>query len=439
MHRLLLSASSLLIASATSLHADWPAIHRGADNNAYVPAAALVTNLATASESWSTGAENIFTGARPIIVGGSVYTVCHYYGPDRVTVKAFNRTTGVEQWESPNLSLGNTVSFGSASTLLASGGALYIGTGTALQKLNPVDGSVTWSTTFTASSTDATGVYTIVNSSPAGGDGRVYIATADFGSGGAQVVAVDQTTGNVSWFRKTGGVGVQTPLYYENGATKLVITDTITGGNAGALALDATTGNVVWSHATVSSPWNTGGNQFYGDFVLSGATAYGFSYDFMSATSNLVSFNVETGALNYSQPGLSTDCVPVLVSGVLYGVGGTYGNASVAAYNPATGAENYRVALNGGGNYIFRNYIAATNSGLFVANDIGFPAVPNTQLLLIDPATGATTSATPASAANNYTGAVSVDDDGAIFVAARDGSLRAFLGSTNVADWTAFE
>ncbi|MDK2971060.1 MAG: hypothetical protein PWP23_815 [Candidatus Sumerlaeota bacterium] len=443
-HALRTFAFGLLVSGlAAGAQADWLGAHRDGTNNAAVAVNAQLTDLATAVPSWSTGTGNLNAGAQPLVFDGVVYAVEF---DTAVRIQGFNKADGSSAWTSADLPAGNSISYGSvaAPVIDPAGRALYYGCGTQVAKFDldetvPANTAV-WSTPLTATNTDANGEYDIINSSASLGAGNVFIKTyKGFGSTrDSQIVALDQATGSVEWFAAPGGPGQMSPLFADLGATQLVITDAQDGsGNGGLVAYDAATGVEVWNHATVASPWNTGGRQFYGDLVLDGGTVYAFSYDF-SATGDLVVVDAATGAASL-YPAIGTDSPPLLAGGTLYGIGGSYGDADLRGYNPATGAQTFSADLFGGGQYIFRNYVVAVNDALYCATDNGFGSAANTFLLRLDPVNGAVASSS--AAAENYTGTVSIDDDGSVFTFRAGGNLTALAvpASAGVADWLVLE
>jgi hypothetical protein len=421
--------------------ADWTAVHRDGSGNAAVPVASLVTDVSVAP-AWSTGAGSLNTGARALDFEGRVYAVEFASGPAAIRIKGFNRQTGVLEWTSADLDVGDSIAFGSLSAPVIDPAtrALFHGSGSSMHRLDldaaTPAASLVWSTAISASNTDANGETQIINSSAALGAGNVYVKTFKgfLSPKSSQVVAFDAGTGAVAWHAMPAGPGQATPLFVDLGASKLVLVDAADGsGNGGLVAYDALTGAEVWNHATLTTPWNTGGRQFYGDLALHGGSVYAFTYDF-SASGNLVIVDPATGAAAI-HASLGTDCAPVIVGSTVYGIGGAYGDADIRAYNAATGAQLFSADLFGGLQYIFRNYLAATNDSLYVATDNGFGFAPNTFLLRLDPSTGATLSASVA--VSNYTGAVTVGDDGAVFAFRQDGSLNALgiTGASSVSDW----
>lgn len=421
--------------------ADWTAVHRDGNGNAFVPVASLVTDVSV-TPAWSTGPGSLNTGARVLDFDGRVYAVEFTSGPDAIRIKGFNRQTGVLEWTSADLDVGDSIAFGSLSApaIDASARALFYGSGESMHRLD-LDAaipaaSLVWATTITGTNTNANGETAIINSSAALGAGNVYAKTFKgfLSPKSSQVVAFDAVTGAVAWHAMPAGPGQATPLFVDLGASKLVLVDAADGsGNGGLVAYDALTGTEVWNHATVSSPWNTAGKQFYGDLALHGGSVYGFTYDF-SAAGNLVIVDPATGAAAI-HASIGTDCAPVIVGSTVYGIGGAYGDADIRGYNAATGAQLFTADLFGGLHYNFRNYLAATTDSLYVATDNGFGFAPNTFLLRLDPSSGATLSSSVA--ATDYTGAVTVGDDGAVFAFRQGGSLNA-LGITapsSVSNW----
>ncbi len=281
------------------------------------------------------------------------------------------------------------------------------------------EGAMDWSTAMDDTNTDPDGDTGIVNSSPSMSEDFVYIKTTDFTAGASQVVAFNKESGAVEWFQKPGGPGGFSPLYVDLGTNAIVVTDAEDSeGNRGLAAFDVS-GIEVWNHATVENPWDVGSGfaGVWADVVFHDGKIYGFSYDF-SADGILVTVDPATGEATLSDS-LGTDCPPVIMGDNIYGVGGAFGDADFNAYQVSNGMEIFSSDLRGGGESIFRNYMAATNDLIYVATNSATP-----YLLIVDPADGSIVSRSKTGA--GYTGAVTLDDDGNVYVVSNDGSLNAF-------------
>jgi hypothetical protein len=428
---------SILLASALTapamVAAQWPSVHRTPGNNAAVPTAAAVTNLSAGPGTTSAPAL-LSSAVRPIIAGGRVYGVAMDnagtpFNPvdDVLNLRAFDETDFSPVWTSPNLSVGNSVSFGSASAPTYDGTTtpprLYYGSGNAVQALNAETGALLWSTPLDGTNTSPTSAYGIINASPTLGAGRVYIQTYydSFGAPSqlSQTVALS-ATGTVEWFAVTGGRGTASPLFVSATPDDLVIVNTIDG----LAALNAATGASVWTNtgAVPGGPW-TIADSIWVEPTLDGNFLYAATYNFGGTGGNIIKVNALTGQLiwkNDVATNITADMPPLLTGTPqrLYLVGGPFGDADLLILNPATGAQVDKLDLGYG---FFRNYPAGTSDGFYLA-------ASGLRLFNLAGATVDTFTST------SYSGPVSLDSLGRPVVV-HNGALVRFEGATSVTDW----
>ncbi|CAN5258084.1 hypothetical protein BH09SUM1_BH09SUM1_24910 [soil metagenome] len=437
MKRITLSARhafcAALAAFAIPASAEWTSVHRDASNNALNPITATVTNVAVAP-TVTTGPKSIVTGCAPIIFGAQFVSVSRPTGPDSVYLQAYSKTTGSIVWTTPNLDATTGTFSLSVPTVDTTENRLYFPTGVTVYKINPTTPTTTtvWSTSLSATNTDATAgaVYSFTNAVPAIGAGKVFVQTYDdtftppFTR--SQLVALDATLGGVSWFKRTGGLGTVSPLFFDNGGSPIVITAIEDSTGAGGMkAFSASNGNLVWSSETVSVPWSTT-NLVYTDMVLSAGKIYAVTYNFSGTNGQLIRIDAATGAQDYKVSSITSDCPPVIAGGTLYLLGGPFGSSKLESHAASSGLFGFQQNVAGS---IFRNYLAATNDRLYVAiSGAG-------SLRILNPADGTVLSA---ATGTDYDGPVSIDDNGDIYANGFTGRTDSFHSVAGVIDWAQF-
>src|SRR5690606_30556077 len=176
-----------------------------------------------------------------------------------------------------------------------------------------------------------------------------------------------QATGSVVWHDKHGGVGADSPLFHDAGAQQIVYS---TIGN-GIRAYDADTGAVVWDHADAGIPggaWSTG-DTFWTELVYDGGFIYGQTYNFLGTDAEIVKVDAATGELVWIQDDSETpvsDCPMLLIGGTLYAFGGPFGNVDLTAFDASSGLRLWSENIGG---TVFRNYSAAMNDRIYIAQD----------------------------------------------------------------------
>lgn len=436
-NHLLAATAAALLASGIA-RADWPLVHYAPGNNALVAGNATITDLAPAPE-WNTGPQDLQTSSRAVIAGGLLYAVATQSSPDRVWIKSFDLADGQLENESGNLDEGVSVSFGTASSpsIDTVAGALFFGTGDTVYRLKTSDLTEDWNTVLSASNTSAApeAVYTILNVSPALGDGRVYLRTypTSFGSvEGSQVVALNAATGAVDWYAVTGGRGASSPLYLEVGTDKFVVAEAMSVNTTVELvAFDATSTGAATPAWTISAPLaapSTGGasnHGQWGDFIYDSASEKIFGITSNFSGGRLYRVDAATGTLDWQVDVPGSDIPPILVGTELLVLDAFN---QLSRYSIADGSAIGTPAVITS-SFIFRDYVAARADGLYFAKS-------GEGLRLID-FSGVTQSTT---AALDYTGPVTVDDTtGFVYTFRADGSLSSFTGTTNVRNWIDFE
>lgn len=434
----LLAATAAALLATGMARADWPLVHYAPGNNALVVGNATITDLAPAPE-WNTGPQNLQTSSRAVIAGGRLYAVATQASPDRIWIKSFDLADGQLEDESANLDEGVSVSFGTASSpsIDTVAGALYFGTGETVYRLKTSDLTEDWNTVLSATNTSAApeAVYTILNVSPALGDGRVYIRTypTSFGSvEGSQVVALNGATGAVDWYAVTGGRGASSPLYLEVGADKFVVAEAMTVNTTVELvAFNANSTGAATPVWTLSAPLaapTTGGagnHGQWGDLVYDAVSGKVFGVTSNFAGGRLYRVDAATGTLDWQVDVAGSDIPPVLVGAELIVLDAFN---QLSRYSTADGSAIGTPAVVTT-SFIFRDYVAARTDGLYFAKS-------GEGLRLID-FVGATQSTT---SALDYTGPVTVDDTtGFVYTFRTDGSLSAFTGTTSVRNWLDFQ
>lgn len=419
--------AGLLLTSAVS--AQWTGTNRDASGNRYVPVTGFTTLDGTPAQSYGTGAGS---DSSLVFDGSTVYAVVRTSGPDSATIAAFDKATGNAKagYTNPTLSPANP-NF-SLSAPVLDGGDLYFGTDSHAYRIDGTTGTIEWDTHFTAANTDpaADAQYDLVNNSPAVGANRVFFHTYD-GSFSApfnksQLVALNKTTGAVDWFVHCGGIGSNSPLYFDNGGSPLIITHVSQGAGGGMIAYDANAGTAteVWNSATVTSPWGAT-NLFWADSILVGGKIYGVTYNFSATNGQLVRVDAATGALDWSVASITADCPPVLVGSTVYLVGGPWGTAQISRHNAADGSliGSVNSPISG----VFRNYLSATDSYLYMAGS-------GAGLVVLNPTTGAVLNS---SASTSISSPPAIDSNGVVYTV-QGGAVTTFDATSDVSDWQSF-
>lgn len=421
-----------LIIAAPAARAEWLSNHRTADNNAVVPIPSGATNM-TATPA-ATGDHDLYGGCAVTTFDTRIFAVMmrgeEFMStvPDVLRIKAFNRLTLGLDWETTDLATGVSVDYGSAAAPAIDPveRRLYFGAGDTMYKINADTGAIIWATQINASNTTAGLSYDIVNGSPVLGDGKVFVQTSDgFGYTG-QIVAFNTASGAVEWWRATGGVGYGTPVFADTGTSRVVYAATGINPNLGFTCYDASTGAVVWSQTYITT--GPAFLNFWGDLVLASGKLYGVTYDFGSS-GTLVRADAVTGALDWTADTVGSDSPVIVQGGRVYVIGGPFGNAQLAVHSAATGNPVFPFVTVGGA--VFRNYMAATGSHLYLCS--------GSRLMVRSLATGALVSQTPATA---YTGPVTVDTDGAVYAHYYESGLkevRKFVAPSSAAEWRLYE
>lgn len=432
-------AAALLLPAAA--HANWPNAFGTEENNAVMPIAATVTNVAAGS-SLVFGNEDV-AGGPPITVLNDTFFAVAMQGEefgstvtDRLWIKAFNRNTGALEWESPDLDPQASVNDNSKSAPVIDTAAqkLFYGSGQTMVRLDAGTGAIDWATSITAGNTGPGRSYEFVNSSPALGGGRVFIQTRDYLASSSQVVAFDAATGAIEWSVLTGGLGLSKPIYSDTGTSQVVYALTGTAASGRMVCLDAATGAVEWDSATAPVPWTLpAGFQFWGEAVLHGGNLYAPGYDF-STSAPLVCVDADDGSLVWQTMAEGTDTPPLIVGGNLLLRGGDFFSFQVfvTGYDPATGAVTIPTAVIPG--FTFRNAMAATNDRVYLCN--------TSNLLVLDASDLSLLGASPAGFMD---GAVSLDSTGAVYAVDYDSGspdnkrpARFAPPAAMVADWSEY-
>ncbi len=422
-------AGALALAAATG-HGQWPQIHLDSSNHATTGAPASVTDLTTGPQ-FTTGAQDLPAGVRPIIAGGQVFAVATQSSPsERIWIKSFNAADLAPEDESADLDTGNSVSFGSVTAPAADGpnGWLYFMSGSTAYRLATSDLSTDWSTTIDASNTsaDADAHYGNVNASPIIADGHVYIKTYDdgFSTEGAQVVSLDQATGAVEWYAKVGGRGTATGVYIP-GTTPLFVTDSqSTTEDVVLKAYDPdSTGaaTAAWTSAALNV--TTGFHGQWVEPIFANSKIYGVTTDVAfpgPAAGRLYQINPSDGTLDWNVGVVGADVPPVLLGGSLYVL---HSNGEIRQYDPADGSQigtGASVAASP-----FRDYWAASSDGIYLS-------ISGSGLRFFDLAV----SEQSASPATTYAGPTTVDPStGYVYTHDESGGLALFTGTTSVRDF----
>jgi len=429
------SLAAVLATAASTGRAEWSSVHRDAGNNAVAPIAASITDL-TSNAQFSTGLADIANACRPIVAGGRVYAVATQLSPERIRIKSFDKTNLTPGPESADLDAGVSVSFGTASAplVVTADDALYFGTGSTVYRLNAstlTQTGAAWSTMLSATNTSAGAYYMILNSSPAAGGSSILVKTYPTAFGdiaGSQVVSLSKTTGAVEWYAVTGGRGSHSPAYVDLGASKVVIAERqVSNAEIGLRAYDAASTGAATPIWTSSWTLTAGGfHGFWGDMLVDGGKIYTITTDLAfpgPAAGHLIRVDAATGTLDWSTLTIGSDVPPALVGGelIVFADGG-----NLLRFNPATGAQ-IGSTVNVGGN-AFRNYFAATNDSLYLAQSGN--GIRKFTL------TGTLQSSSTIAA---FGGPVSIDSaTGFLYVPTSSGSLNVVTGASGVADWLGY-
>jgi outer membrane protein assembly factor BamB len=421
-----------VMAACGAVRADWLFNHRNVENNAVVPIAAAAANM-TATPA-ATGHHELYGGAAVTIFDSRIYAVMMQGEefmstvPDVLRIKAFNRLTLNLDWETTDLATGVSVDYGSASAPAIDPveRRLYYGGGDTVYKINADTGAIIWATQINAANTTAGLSYDIVNGSPVLGNGKVFVQTSDgFGYTG-QIVALNAATGAVVWWKPTGGVGYGTPVFSDTGTSQVVYAATGINPNLGFTCYDAASGSVVWSQTYITT--GPAFLNFWSDLVLDSGKLYGVTYDFGSS-GTLVRADAATGALDWTADTVGTDSPVIVKDGRVHVIGGPFGSALLAVHSAADGSPVFPFVSVGGA--VFRNYMAATDSQLYLCS--------GSRLMVRSLATGALVSQTSATA---YTGPVTVDTDGSVYAHYYDSGLkevRKFTPPASASDWWLYQ
>lgn len=418
--------AAVLVGTVSFAPAQWVGVHNGNDHNAVAATAATVADL-TVDAQYSTGASDLSTSCRPVIAGSNVYAVAQQTGPDRIWVKSFDKSDLSFVSESADLDVGITVSYTGQAlpTVDAGNDALYMNSGSTVYRFTASDLSLNamWSTTLDTSNTDPTGDFAFVNGSPVLAEGKVLVRTYPTGWGdvaSSQVVALDQSTGAVSWYGKVGGRGAASPLFVDLGATKLVVSDSNTDANNTVLtAFDITsTGSAtpVWTSSALSAGSYNG---IWCEAVYANSKIYGVTSDFTDGF--LFRIDPATGTMEESLAIPASDCPPVFVGGSLFVL---QGDGYLYKYNPVDFTQtpdSVQVAA-----FVYRDFLAATTDSIYLAKS-GFGV---RQFSLSDLSVLTSTTNT------DFTGPVSVDEaTGYIYTYGANNDLNVITGTADVSDW----
>jgi len=414
---------------ATTASAQWTSPHRDASQNRYVPVTGFTTVDGTPAQSYGT---DLGDDTSIIFDNSTVYAVVRTTSPASATVAAYDKATGAAKagYTNPVLSPANP-NF-SVSAPVVDGGDVFFATDSRAYRIDGATGTIEWTTPFTSANTDPTAnaQYDIVNGHAAVSPSRVFYHTNDSSFSApfnkSQLVALNKGTGAVEWFVRCGGIGSNSPLYFDNGGLPIVITHVSQGTGGGMIAYNATAGTPteVWNSATVSSPWGTT-NLFWGDSILVAGKIYGVTYNFSATNGQLVKVDAATGALDWSVASITADCPPVLAGGTLYLVGGSFGSGVITRHNETTGALLGSSASPITG--VFRNYLTVTDSYVYMASS-------GTGLVVLNRATLAEENR---SAATGLSAPPSIDTNGVIYTKGT-GAITAFDATSDVSDWSAF-
>ncbi|MEN6625153.1 MAG: PQQ-binding-like beta-propeller repeat protein [Candidatus Sumerlaeia bacterium] len=408
---------------------DWLSIHGDDGNNAHVPVASGVDTL-TGTLAWDTGACELSPGAGMALRDGIIYTVAMRDGgnwdpsDDRIWIEARYASNGSPLWDSPPLDAGNSVSYSSISgpTIDPAGGAIYYNSGRSVQRLNPADGSVAWSTRLTTSTTTTNVSLDLINASPAVGGGKVFVETYDDYFGAYRdklLVALNQSDGSIAWWKNCGGTGRIRPIYLNDVAGGVVVTEVFDGSTSHGLAAYSADGALVWNHLAAPVAWSTA-RPVEAPFICVDGRIYGVSYS-GSGTGQLFCVDAATGSLIYKVDSIESDTAPLLVGDTVYLYGGPFGDAQLVAYRASDGSLLRATTIGG---YCFRNAMAATDSHIYLTQSDFFGSDTTTDMVIVNLADGSIAARQTAT----YNGPVMLDAQGNIYVHCA-GGLRAF-GST---------
>jgi len=422
---LLLAGLALVPATAQEL---WTKQYKNAANNAVQNQPAQLLGFGGGLPAWQTGDQTLRGTTGIVFFGGTYYGVAQDdkgnfdTSDDVVTVKAFNAESGHRLWESPPLDCGNTVSYWSTSTptLDPAAGALFIATGSSVQKLDARTGALLTSVTLSAANTAPGAGYEFINSAPTLGGGRVFVETySSYGfPGDKQLVALSADTLHVDWFQHDGGPGQASPVYVDNGTSQCVFTATTTGVNC----YNAADGKLFWqSSAHPTHPWSTS-DEIAASLVYDQGHIYAVTMPW-GLMGQLVCLDAASGAKQWSTAAPSSSSAPLVLAGRIFISGVDETNSGLlqafdvqyllndGSYHVAT-ALTLATAVSGWGN----NLLAAAGDRLYMSDD--------DKLLIFNPATQETFAA-PASVAGGYTGPVMLDARGGVYVHS-GGGITAF-------------
>lgn len=420
MQRIKTLAGALALAAValwpSASQAGWDKQHMDPSNNAVLNQNALVQDV-SAGPAWSTGPQKLMGGCGVAMYGGKLFTTAiegHFTngetqrGDDKFSIKAFNAATGKLAWESPQLDLGLSVDYWTISspTVDPATGALYVGSGQSVQKLDGATGALLASVKLTAANTAAGLSYDIVNSSPALGGGLLFIET--YGGGAPalkQLVALRPSDLSVAWAKNATGFGTGVPCYVDGR-----VYTTITGGIA---CYNAANGDLVWNSATLAQGAWSVSSAIYASLVYSQGNLYLVTAGAwgQAKSSELLCVNAASGALNWRKPApTNMGVTPLVLNGKVYLQGGVDGDNHLIAYNVSDGAEAFDQPV-GGSSYT--NYLAATLDRLYLTDQAC--------LKVIDPASGAVLKKSD----GFFDGPVSLDTMGRLY-ANEGGALKQF-------------
>ena len=171
------------------------------------------------------------------------------------------RSADETPWESPLLKWRNfmytTGGVGVESPPVVMGDRVYAIAGSVVRALDVETGRESWSV-------DISGHGTLQTSTPACGDGRLFIATFD-----GYLMAFDAENGDPAWSRKVATLNFQCPITYWEGF--VFIGEGGTGGSLNSyFCLDAVSGNIVWEYEAETAGFLWCGAVVAGSYLVFG-------------------------------------------------------------------------------------------------------------------------------------------------------------------------
>ena len=136
------------------------------------------------------------------------------------------------------------------------GDTVYVYAGDGLWAFGKKSGELRWQESIT-------GHGGLQTSTPAYGDGRIFVATFD-----GYLFAFDALTGDELWSKQVSQRGFQCPITYHD--NKIYIGEGGTGGESNSYYCLDTTGNIVWEHPASTAGYLWCGASVVGNYVVFG-------------------------------------------------------------------------------------------------------------------------------------------------------------------------